>query len=277
MLPLLDLATSLEQQTIHTKEGKLLDHSSSSYPHARQSNSTSTKMTDKDTTSNLEATTVTTADANQQDEPGSTTNNTSTTSNSNEEADISAYPDPSLRLDHSLMDDADDDEEEDEEEQQAETTSELLPSIDETNDTNNNNMDTSGDEQEQDMGTTLFSNTTSVASLFQNSVTHSIRHRRHSVAGGGISSNSNSNSNGSILSQQQHRWDGFVRRGTRLKTLLEDALTEVTTTVKRSRSLDDHDEPEAQRPRVVQVADFTAELAREKTTEVFQLQRVSVD
>ena len=61
-------------------------------------------------------------------------------------------------------------------------------------------------------------------------------------------------------------------------------MAEVKTTViaKRSRSSsdnDDHnnaDEPSQQRPRrVVQVANFTAELAREKTTEIFQLQRVS--
>ena len=122
----------------------------------------------------------------------------------------------------------------------------------------------------------------SVASLFRNSVTRSMLHHRHSSA---ITATTTTPTVISTFplpqtqQQQQHRWDGFVRRGTRLKTLVEDAMAEVTTTMtapkKRRRSNNDSDElPDPQR-RIVQVADFTAELAREKMTEIFQLQRVS--
>lgn len=82
-----------------------------------------------------------------------------------------------------------------------------------------------------------------------------------------------------------HRWDHFVRSGTRLKSLLEDAMSEVKTSIvssarrqKRVRAggEEGEDEADSSHPRVVTVADFTAELAREKTAQVLQLQRVSI-
>ena len=103
-------------------------------------------------------------------------------------------------------------------------------------------------------------NSPSVASLFSSSRRHTISH--HTPL------------------QQPHRWDHFVRSGTRLKTLLEDAMSEVKSSIgsvrlqKRGRDTDEDEEPDASRSRVVAVADFTAELAREKTAQVLQLQRV---
>jgi hypothetical protein len=106
---------------------------------------------------------------------------------------------------------------------------------------------------------------TAVASLFQ---TNNRRYTKHATP-------------------PPHRWDHFVRSGTRLKTLLEDTMSEVKTSIissarrqnnKRGRDVlenGDDDDNEELNPRVVAVADFTAELAREKTAQVLQLKRVS--
>ena len=81
-------------------------------------------------------------------------------------------------------------------------------------------------------------------------------------------------------------WDNFVRSGARLKTLLKDAIGEVKHSLEEAKNQasrnkrgrdDDEDESSTfanQRSRVVTVADFSAELAREKTAQVLQLQRV---
>jgi hypothetical protein len=85
-----------------------------------------------------------------------------------------------------------------------------------------------------------------------------------------------------------HPWEKFVRSGTHLQTLLSDALSEVQSTFalrkqsigssKRDRentAEEDADlESSVSRPRVTVVADFSADLAREKTALVMQLQRV---
>jgi hypothetical protein len=84
-------------------------------------------------------------------------------------------------------------------------------------------------------------------------------------------------------------WDQLVRSGTRIKTLFSDAIGEVKNSIiavqnhnmkRRTRSNDDDDnnnigESPSKQSRVVAVADFTVELAREKTAQVMQLQRVS--
>lgn len=196
--------------------------------------------------------------------------------------------------DRSLMDN-DMDDEEDEVAAKDSTFATLLSStIEETSATNDALVTATSDPNVETQLAAPPSATSSVASLFQNSATHSMLHRRHSFAIAAAAAAATPTATSSLLittqhtqqqpQQQQHRWDGFVRRGTRLKTLLEDAMTEVKTTVtaqkKRNRSNDDNNnnndvEPDSQRRRVVQVADFTAELAREKTTEIFQLQRVS--
>ena len=83
-------------------------------------------------------------------------------------------------------------------------------------------------------------------------------------------------------------WDHILRSGTQIKSLVADAIGEVKNTIismhnknhqtKRTRDeghMDDDESPSAnQRSRVVNVADFTVELAREKTAQVMQLQRV---
>lgn len=118
----------------------------------------------------------------------------------------------------------------------------------------------------------LRSNSTdSVAVLFHNSVTNSLQKNHPSTHMTNILPRT---------PQTQPRWDSFVRRGTRLKTLLGDAMQEVQNSIHRTRSRssddgnDDHNNG-TKRARVVQVADFSAELAREKTNQVMQLQRVS--
>jgi hypothetical protein len=94
-----------------------------------------------------------------------------------------------------------------------------------------------------------------------------------------------------LFKNNAHNWDQLVRSGTRMKTLLSDAIEEVKNTMvtmqsnnsnsKRAREESTHSEedmgdgaPSNQRSRVVAVADFTVELAREKTAQVMQLQRV---
>ena len=84
-------------------------------------------------------------------------------------------------------------------------------------------------------------------------------------------------------------WDHIRRSGTQIKTLVAEAIGEVKNTViamqnnknkqnKRARdegNMGDNESPLSnQRSRVVNVADFTVELAREKTAQVMQLQRV---
>jgi hypothetical protein len=90
-------------------------------------------------------------------------------------------------------------------------------------------------------------------------------------------------------------WDHLIRSGTRIKTLLSDAIDEVKTTIvtlqsntqnKRARDetnnstsnekIDVNESPTNKSSRVVTVADFTVELAREKTAQVMQLQRVRI-
>jgi hypothetical protein len=96
------------------------------------------------------------------------------------------------------------------------------------------------------------------------------------------------------LQQKPHNWDHFVRSGKRLKALLVDTIGEVKSTIdfvqskshniasqKRVRDCDDgidqQDTSDSnQQSHVVTVADFTVELAREKTAQVLQLQRVSL-
>ena len=111
--------------------------------------------------------------------------------------------------------------------------------------------------------------------------------------------NSNDNNN-SLSSSTAHTWDGFVRQGTRLKTFLDDAMHKVRDSLtgeKRpllmpSSSEDEHDknseqqgnndeeqEPARQRRRTESMDHqhhHSAELAREKMTEVMQLQRVRI-
>jgi hypothetical protein len=99
-----------------------------------------------------------------------------------------------------------------------------------------------------------------------------------------------------LFKNNAHNWDQLVRSGTRMKTLLSDAIEEVKNTMvtmqssnsnsKRAREESTHSDdsnveadmgdgaPSNQRSRVVAVADFTVELAREKTAQVMQLQRV---
>jgi hypothetical protein len=87
------------------------------------------------------------------------------------------------------------------------------------------------------------------------------------------------------LIQTAPNWDNFVRSGSRLKSMIVDAIGEVKQSLeavknqtrhnKRGREGDDERVILAnQRNHVVSVADFSAELAREKTAEVFQLKRV---
>lgn len=84
------------------------------------------------------------------------------------------------------------------------------------------------------------------------------------------------------LAVHAHTWDGFVRQGTRLKTFLDDTMQKVRDSFPggEKRPLlagsedGDGQEPPRQRRRVGEL-DHTADLAREKTAEVMQLQRVS--
>jgi hypothetical protein len=94
-------------------------------------------------------------------------------------------------------------------------------------------------------------------------------------------------SNSGSLIHPAPKWDSFARSGARLKSLLVDAIGEVkysleavqnqTRQNKRVREDDDeHATSTNQRTHVTTVADFSAELAREKTAQVLQLKRVCV-
>lgn len=98
-----------------------------------------------------------------------------------------------------------------------------------------------------------------------------------------------------------HTWDGFVRQGTRLKTLLDDAMHKVRDSLTGEKrpllmassfdggntnekqdgpgnSGNDDQEPACQRRRTESIDHHhSAELARERMTEVMQLQRVCTD
>ena len=97
-----------------------------------------------------------------------------------------------------------------------------------------------------------------------------------------------------------HNWDHILSSGNKIKTLVAEAMGQVQHTIltmqqtnqssmKRARDRDgltddtniyddidddDMESPSSKQPRVVNVADFTVELAREKTAQVLQLQRV---
>ncbi len=102
------------------------------------------------------------------------------------------------------------------------------------------------------------------------------------------------------LPSPPHNWDSILSSGNKIKTLVAEAMGQVQHTIlampqqsnhplsmKRARDSggptddttnDDDDDAErpflSKQPRVVNVADFTVELAREKTAQVMQLQRV---
>jgi hypothetical protein len=92
-------------------------------------------------------------------------------------------------------------------------------------------------------------------------------------------------------SNPSHDWDHVLRSGGKIKTLVAEAIEDVKNKViaiqhskytgshsKRAReegNAEQDEQPSSnQRSRVVNVADFTVELAREKTAQVMQLQRV---
>lgn len=90
-------------------------------------------------------------------------------------------------------------------------------------------------------------------------------------------------------SNPPQNWDHILRSGTKIKTLIAEAMGEVKSTImsiqsskhnqkKRARvdTITEEDESALtnHRSNVVKVADFTVELAREKTAQVMQLQRV---
>ena len=94
-----------------------------------------------------------------------------------------------------------------------------------------------------------------------------------------------------LLSQNNpsQNWDHILRSGIQIKTLVAEAIGEVKNKViaiqnnknnnpnKRARDKEDDQSPSSnQKSRVVNVADFTVELAREKTLQVMQLQRVRI-
>jgi hypothetical protein len=84
-----------------------------------------------------------------------------------------------------------------------------------------------------------------------------------------------------VASSEPHVWDGFVRKGARLKGFLDDALHLVAIGFQPSNDCDDDDSSssekrikEAPASRQLQ-GDHSADIAREKTAECFILQKVS--
>lgn len=121
-----------------------------------------------------------------------------------------------------------------------------------TMNTNNNNDDQSVASNTSHLVDSLFVNHNNK----NNNHTNTSNNRRHSIA------------------VAPHRWDGFVRKGTKLKSLLQDTMLEVKTSMihqKRQRETDDDNENEP--PKRRDVSGFAADLAREKTIRVNQLQR----
>jgi hypothetical protein len=125
------------------------------------------------------------------------------------------------------------------------------------------------------------------ATLHSHQIAVAVRGRMPSIS----ASNRRPSHSGPQTSQPTaHPWEKFVRSGTHLQTLLSDALSEVQSTFalrkqsigssKREREStteeDDELESSVPRQRVTVVADFSADLAREKTALVMQLQRVSI-
>lgn len=74
-------------------------------------------------------------------------------------------------------------------------------------------------------------------------------------------------------------WEGFVRNGSRVKNILQDTLQVVQTqweTEKKKRRLGDLPVESNQPARQIQQSDhYTADLVREKSTQLGLLQRVS--
>jgi hypothetical protein len=88
----------------------------------------------------------------------------------------------------------------------------------------------------------------------------------------------------SVHLANQHSWDGFLRRGTRLKTFVDGAMHKIRDSFgtesgeKRQQAPGQEDsvsEPPQRRRRLNQT-DFASSLAQERTAEVIQLQRVSI-
>jgi len=103
---------------------------------------------------------------------------------------------------------------------------------------------------------------TAASTIVHTNTKHHRSHRRHSMP------------------PSTHKWDDFVRQGTRLKTLFQDAMQHVKSNVlsgdnnKRPRERDDDEESPLRQRRRIEEPDHTADLAREKTAEVILLQRV---
>jgi len=82
---------------------------------------------------------------------------------------------------------------------------------------------------------------------------------------------------GNGLHPPQPSWDSFVRQGSRLKMFLSDAMEHVRLQQQQSRR-DDIDDNYTQESTTLPVGpqyERAADLAREKTAEAFELQRVS--
>lgn len=109
------------------------------------------------------------------------------------------------------------------------------------------------------------------------------QHRRRLMASGHVAASILTPHNAGALAEQP-AWDGFVRKGTQLKSFLDEALQHVATGyaitngsgTKRQRLLEDEEaDNEGSRPQhIKEREEATAMVAREKTKEVLVLQQV---